>query len=205
MINFTKLNKIVFILSIISIICPLQLSSQNDSIERKSNLSVTIGYPIPASGITFKNIYYGIFDSQIGYSLIKKHLSFGINAEYSYFKISRHILDLTGSMQVISPGFSLGYNFKASEKLSIQPSLKCGYDFIVFNGKDVNGNSRPSFNEGGISLTPMISVNYFYTKRFGTGIYGSYKVILQHFGNNAVLEENTIRIMNLGICILYKL
>jgi hypothetical protein len=205
MINFTNLNKIVFRIGIICIIFPLRLSSQNDSIERKNILSVNIGYPIPASGISFKNIYYGIFDSQIGYTLMKKHVSFGINAGYSYFKISRNVLDIKGSMQVISPGFSIGYDFKASKKLSIQPLLKFGYDFIVFNGKDVNGNSRPSFNESGISLTPMIAVNYFFTKRFGTGMYGSYKVILQHFGNNAVLEESTIRIMNMGISILYKL
>lgn len=205
MINFDHLSKIVVSISIICIMFPFQLSSQNDSAERKNNLSINIGYPIPASGITFKRIYKGIFDSQIGYTFMKKHLLLGVNAGYSYFIINRNILNLKGSMQVISPGCSIGYDFKASKKWSIQPLLKFGYDFIVFNGKDVNSNSRPTFIESGISLMPMVSINYFYTKRFGTGIYGSYKVILQHFGNNAVLEENTIRSINMGISILYKL
>ena len=193
------------LLHLLILIFPLITFAQNDSLKRNNYLIADIGYPIPASGSTFNRVYSGIFEAKLGYALIKKKITFGGNIGYSYFRVSPKALEINGTLTILSPGLTIGYEFKVYEKIFIRPLLKCGYDFITFNGKDTDGNSRPSYHEGGLSLSPMIAAGYFFSKKFGVGVNGSYKVIFQHFGNNVVQEESTTRIISFGINIFYKL
>lgn len=179
-------------------------TTQTDNVSSKNIFSLQTGYPIPASGSTFSRIYNGIFDTRIGYERTKKKLCLGGNIGYSYFKISQQVLDRNGTMTILSPGITVGYEVKVFKILFIHSLLKCGYDFITFSGTDANGNPRPSFHDGGISLLPTLSCDYLFNKNLGIGIYGAYKVLFQHFGNNAIEEESTIRIIDFGIKIIYK-
>ena len=187
------------------IIFPLITFAQNDSSKRNAYLIADIAYPIPSSGSTFNRVYDGMFDITLGYGIIRKKIILGGNVGFSYFRVSPKVLELNGTMTILSPGLNIGYEFNIFKKTFIRPLLRCGYDFITFNGKDTNGNARPSYHEGGLSLSPMITAGYFFSKKFGVGLNGSYKVIFQHFGNKFVQEENTTRIMSFGISILYKL
>jgi len=163
------------------------------------------GYPIPGSGRTFNRIYVGIVDVKLGYAMAINKMTIGFNLGYSYFRVSHKVLETNSTMMLLSPGLTLGYEFTAAKKIFIHPIIKCGYDFITFKGKDTDGNSLPSFRQSGLSLTPAITAGYFFTKKIGVGVNGSYKIIFQHFGSKAVQEESTIRITGLGFTILYKL
>lgn len=178
---------------------------QTGSVLGKNIISVYAGYPIPASGSTFNRIYEGVFDVRLGYSMTKKKISLGGDLGYSYFRISPRILDIGGKMTILTPGITAGYEFKVFNKMVIRSLLKCGYDFIAFSGTDADGNFRPVYHDGGISLLPIVSMEYFFNKNIGIGLSGSYEIIFQHFGNNSVWEESTIRIMDFGIKIIYEL
>lgn len=201
--NF-HLNRKKILFNLLLVIFPLITFSQKNS-NRKNYLMADFGYPIPASGSTFNRIYVGIVDAKLGYGMVIKKITIGLNVSYSYFRVSPKILETNNTMMILSPGLTLGYEFTVAKKIFIHPLIKCGYDVITFKGKDTDGNRLPSYRQGGLSLMPMIAAGYFITEKWGVGVNGSYKIIFQHFGNNAVKEESTTRITGLGITILYKL
>ena len=201
----STIKKIWTFLFLTITVASLGQTAQTSRLSGKSIFSLQVGYPFPASGSTFNRIYNGVFDARLGYERIKKKLSFGGNIGYSHFQINRHVLDLNGTMTILSPGITAGYEVQVFKILFIHSILKCGYDFITFNGKDGNENSRPSFQDGGASFLPIVSLEYYLNRNLGIGISGSYEVIFQRFGNNAVKEESTTTIIDCGLKLIYKL
>lgn len=175
-----------------------------DSTSYKNTYSFQIGYPIPFSNITFKRFYDGIFDLKYGFSRKNKYASFGGDIGFCYFKISQKILDVTGKLIIFSPGLSASYEIKVIHKISIRPLIKFGYDFIFFSGTGANGNPHSVYRDGGLSLSPIVSLEYSINKNIALGIMGSYELIFQQFGYNSVLEESTTRIADFGIKIVYE-
>ena len=199
--------RVVFLQSIFLLYSFFALAQviQPEKVKCKNYLTLQVGYPIPFSGSTFNRLYDGVFDTRLGYLRTKNNISFGSDIGYCNFALSHQTVDFTGKMTVLSPGLIWGYKFISCKKIMIVALLKCGYDFIFFSGNDVEGNVKTPFHEGGISLLPTMSVKYSLNKNNSLGFCLSYEIIFQHFGDNSVYEESTIRIMDFGIKIIHQL
>lgn len=108
-------------------------------------------------------------------------------------------------MNIISPALNFGFHTLLCKKIFIHPLLTGGYAFISYRGTDPNGNAGPEFKEQGTFIQSSFFVGYLTGKKISVGFNGSYKIIFQHFGNNATLEENTIRMADFGIGLTYNL
>ncbi len=178
----------------------------NDSTKLKNIFFLHTSYPLPASGITFQRIYSGVLNINAGYHrLLYKKLLGGICANYSMFQTSNKVLDTKTYMKIVSPAISFSMCFSIFKKFVFEPGLNVGYAFISFSGKDADGNQKPKFNEQGAFLQSSFFIGYLLSEKINIGIRGSYQIIFQHFGNNTVLEDNTIRIADFGIGVAYKL
>lgn len=170
----------------------------------KNLITLQIAYPSPNSGSTFNRIYDGLIDIRVVYARSVSKFFFGGDFGYTEFKVNKNVLDKTGTISILSPGIALAYKYDILKCLNIQTALKISYDFFKFGGS-VNNNSVISYSYDGMALMPEISINYFINNNFGLGLAGSYKTIFKHFGNQAVYEESTTRIILAGIKLSYLL
>ena len=200
---FTMTKFLLLIILIISIACKAGIG---DSTKVKNIIFLHTNYPLPASGVTFKRVFTGVINVSWGYQrLVYKNLYAGVCADYTLFKTSSKALDTKSKMQIISPSLCIGFQFTLLKKIIIFPTLHGGYAFITYKGKDADGNPKPKFNEQGAFIRPSLFVGYLLSENISIGLNGSYRVIFEHFGSNATLEDNTIRMADFGLGISYKL
>jgi hypothetical protein len=184
----------------------VSIAGINDSTKVKNIFSLQTNYPLPASGVTFQRVYTGVFDVNGGYRrLVYKKLYAGVCADYVLFQTSRRVLDTKTKMNIISPAASFGLLCTVYKKIIINPVFNGGYAFVTFNGTDVDGNPKPKFSEQGAFIQSSLFVGYLLCQKISIGLNGSYRIIFQHFGSNATLEDNTIRIVDFGVGLKYNL
>jgi hypothetical protein len=202
--NSLSNNKILILLFLF--LSPMISVGTNDSTKLKNTLFLNANYPIPASGITFKTIYTGIFNVNTGYYRnVYKGINVGIGVDYSLFQTDRKILDTKSTMKIMSPSLNLGLQCTVFKKIFVYPMFNGGYSSITFSGEDSNGNTKAKFKEQGVFIQSSLFVGYLLNSKICIGVTSSYRVIFQHFGNNTTLEDKNIRIVDFGVGVKYKL
>jgi hypothetical protein len=132
---------------------------------KDSDLSLTLGYPVPV-GYNFVNKgagngYTGIADIGLDYTLFKANrldAGFLMNASFLTFRLT-HV-----SLTSLSPKVKIGYTIKL-KKIDIQPQLAAGYTHFSFDGPEYThkeGIGGPAFKASTkIILKSEKKINYF--------------------------------------------
>lgn len=175
------------------------LHGQTDSL--RNQISISGGYPLPASMTTFKTDFVGNFCGNFNYErLVSKHFIAGGSSSYSLFGTNTH---LDSKMNVITVSGNAGYRLQFLNKMECIFALNAGYSEILFRSKDFKSPEN-KFNEGGVSAAPVLIINYHLSKKIEAGVNTSYTVIFNHFGDPDVSEDSTIRFFNIGLEFIYR-
>ncbi len=166
----------------------------------RNQLSISSGYPLPASMTTFKTNFVGKFSCNVNYErILLKHFIAGGGISYALFKTNTH---LDSKMNVITASGNAGYKHQFLKKMEYVFGLKAGYSEMLFRSKDFQ-SPDDKFNESGFSCSPIVIINYHLSKKTAVGINTSYDIIFKHFGDSNVSEDPTIRFFNFGIGFIY--
>jgi len=119
-----------------------------------SNLSLTLGYPVPV-GHNFINKgadigYTGIADIGLDYTIFKVNkIDVGILMNTSFLKFKPADV----SLNILSPKVKVGYTIQL-KKIDIQPQLAIGYAHFSFDGSEYNYKE----NSGGLAAKASTKV-----------------------------------------------
>jgi hypothetical protein len=180
--------------------------TQSFSQFKSSDLSLTLGYPIPV-GNNFVNKggngYTGIIDFGLDYTIFKANrLDVGIlmNTSFLHFKATDVALN------ILSPKIKVGYTIQL-KIVDIQPQIAIGYSHFSFKGPAVFNGSV--YNESARGISAKASTKVILKSEKKVNYYVSLAYEFNKLGELTTEAANTdfnrhIQFISPGVGILWK-
>lgn len=157
----------------------------------------TIAYPLTESGVTFSEAYSGQMHVGLSYThVLQRHFRLGVSMEYARFvdpgPYDSHVSFLMPSVLAV-------YGTHFSGRHRFEGTLQGGAAWMLYRSENPG---FVSFDDTGLYVAPGIRFVFQATPGVKAQMGVGYKVIFEHFGDDAVSQDATTRYLVFGTGIM---
>ena len=164
------------------------LFSQTKTFEPKGSISIDLGIPTKGKNIAFGNVMEGLFNGGVSYQYnVYNGLTVGAGAKYSFFIINSFAInnaDWGGGLHLPAVHIKLGYEKFTTNRISMTPSIKMGYSYMVSANDSCKTSLGGPYVKGTFFLEPQFEIVLLTDKTSSDGfsLVIGYDMYFQDFG-----------------------
>lgn len=153
----------------------------------------SIAFPLSESGVTFSKAYDGQMHTGLSYThVIQRHFRIGVSMEYARF-LNAGQYDI--HMNFLMPSVIAVYGTHFSGRHRFEASLQGGNAWISYQ---TDKPDFPNIDESGPYVSPGIRFVFQATEGLKAQMGVGYKVVFEHFRDDSIKEDGTIRYLVFG-------
>ena len=153
----------------------------------------SIAFPLSESGVTFSKAYDGQMHTGLSYThVIQRHFRIGVSMEYARFLNAGQY---NIHMNFLMPSVIAVYGTHFSGRHRFEGTLQGGKAWIIYQ------SDFPDFvdmNESGLYVAPGIRFVFQATPGLKAQMGLGYKVVFEHFRDDRIKQDGTIRYLVFG-------